>query len=85
MKKNNWRKDLEPVIENYLNELIKETKEYNYAISKSSDKGKAQLWVALAIINGKLNNILNQNKDKEYKNKIPKEELNKIVQTLEKL
>jgi hypothetical protein len=83
MSKQNWRDDLELVIEQNLNELIKETKEYDYAIKKSKDKGKAQLWVTLAIINNKLNN-LNVEK-KEYKKKIPKEELNNILDTLEKL
>jgi hypothetical protein len=85
MSKQNWRKELDPVINTYLNNLVKETKEYNYAISKSKDKSKAQLWIAMAILNNKLNNIIYDKKINDYKNKIPKEELNKIVETLEKL
>lgn len=82
MAKQNWRFELEQVIEQNMNELIKETKEYDHAISLSKDKGKAQLWVALAIINHKLNTIL---AEKEYTNKIPKKELKDILNTLEKL
>ena len=83
MTNNKWRDDLEHVIEQNLNELIKETKEYDHAIRQAKDKSKAQLWVALAIINHKLNQLNVENKD--YKKKIPKEELNNILDTLEKL
>lgn len=77
-----WREELDLLIEQNLNELIKETKEYDYAISKSKDKSKAQIWIALAIINSKLNSVLAK---KEYKKKIPKEEMDRILDTLEKL
>ncbi len=83
MSKKNWRGDLDPVVEQNLNDLILETKEYDYAIRKAGNKGKAQLWVALAIINNKLNHILMN--EKKYEKKIPKEELDKILDTLEKL
>ncbi len=84
MKKNQkWRNDLDNLIENNLNELIKETKEYDYAISKAGDRGKAQLWVALAIINNKLNQILIN--EKKYDKKLSKKELDKILKTLESL
>ena len=84
MTKQNWRDDLELVIEQNLKELVKETKEYDYAIKKAEDKSKAQIWVALAIINNKINSLLNENKKNDVK-KIPKKELNKIIETLEKL
>jgi len=71
------------LIEKNMTELIKETKEYNYAISKANDKSKAQIWVALAIINNKLNQIIVG--DKKYEKKLPKKELDKILNTLEKL
>ena len=83
MAKINWRLELEKVIDENLNELIKETKEYDGAIRLAEDKSKAQIWVALAIINYKLNVLMNDKKD--YKSKIPKEELNDILKTLEKL
>ncbi|MDA3855284.1 MAG: hypothetical protein PF569_03430 [Candidatus Woesearchaeota archaeon] len=83
MNDNDWRVDLEIVVEQNLSELIKETKEYDYAVKKAKDKSKAQIWVALAILNHKINQ-LNVNK-KNYKSKIPKDELNKILETLEKL
>lgn len=81
-KDNEWREGLDLLIEQNLNELIKETKEYDYAISKSKDKSKAQIWVALALINNKLNTIINK---KDYNKKIPKKEMDKILDTLEKL
>lgn len=83
MTKSSWRDDLERVVEQNLNEILKETKEYDYAIKNSNDKSKAQIWVALALLNHKINqlNVLK----KDYKSKIPKEELNKILDTLEKL
>lgn len=83
MKDNNWRLDLDLLIEQNLNDLIKETKEYDYAIKKSTDKSKAQIWIALAIINNKLNRLLV--KEKTYEKKLSKDELNKILNTLEKL
>ncbi|MFW6285996.1 MAG: hypothetical protein ACOC16_02635 [Nanoarchaeota archaeon] len=83
MKKQNWRKELDLLVEENLNELIKETKEYDYAIKKSKDKSKAQIWIALALINNKINQILVTNK--EYEKKIPSKELDNILDTLEKL
>lgn len=77
-----WRKNLDNVIEQNLNELIKETKEFDYAIFKSKNKSKAQIWIALALINNKLNNILNE---KKYKKKLTNNELNSIIKTLENL
>lgn len=83
MADSNWRKNLDLLTEENLRELLRETKDYDYAISKAKDKGKAQLWVALAIINNKLNS-LNIEK-KEYERKIPKEEMDDIIEKLEKL
>lgn len=79
----NWRSELDLLVEANLNELLKETKEYDYAISKAKNKSKAQIWVGLAIINSKLNRILL--KDKKYEKKLSKEELDKILNTLDKL
>lgn len=83
MSKRDWRSDLDLVINENLKELIRETKQYNSAISKAKDKSKAQLWVALAILNNKLNHITYEKKG--YDKKIPDEELSKILKTLEKL
>lgn len=78
-----WRKELELLIETNLSELLKETMKYNDAISKAKDKSKAQIWVAMAILNHKINSI-SLEKGKSEK-KIPEEELSKILKTLEKL
>jgi hypothetical protein len=78
-----WRKELDGVIEENLKELIKETKEFDYAISKAKDKSKAQMWVAMAILNHKINNFLIKNK--KYEKKMTSEELDKVLNVLEKL
>lgn len=83
MTDSDWRLDLERVVEQNLGELIRETKEYDYAIKRAKDKSKAQIWVALAILNHKINqqNVMK----KGYESKIPRDELTKILETLEKL
>ena len=58
MADNKWRNKLDSVVEQNLKELVKETKEFDYAIKSSSNKSKAQMWVAMALINSKLNRIL---------------------------
>lgn len=83
MADNKWRDQLDKLIEENLNELVKNTKEFDYAIRKSKDKSKAQIWVALALLNDKINQITM--KDKKYDKKIPKEEIDKILETLEKM
>lgn len=83
MRKQDWRDELDLIVNESLNELIKETKEYNFAISESKDKSKAQIWVALAILNNKINQL--SIGEKNYDKKIPDDELSKILKTLEKL
>lgn len=83
MKDNNWRQHLDLMLEQSLKDLILETKEYDYAIKQSKDRSKAQIWVALALINQKLNLLLPES-TKESK-KIPKDELNKLLKTIENL
>lgn len=82
MVDNTWRKKLENPINTGLSDLIFETKKYDSSIKKSSDKSKAQIWVALVILYNKINSIENL---QGYKNKIPKKEMKKIIETLEKL
>ncbi len=83
MKDTNWRKELDSKLEHDLNMLLKETKDYSYAIEKSKDKSKAQIWVALALINSKLNVLIQESSKKGPK--LKKHELDSIVKTLEKL
>lgn len=82
-KKNSWRDELDLLIEENLKELINETKAHDTAIRKSDDKSKAQIWVALALLNNKINSLSSQKKP--YEKKIEKKELNKILKTLETL
>ncbi len=83
MKDNKWRNELDSLINHNLDELIKETKKSNYAISKAKDKSKAQIWIALALLNQKINDL--KFEKKTYDKKLPDEELTKILKTLEKL
>ncbi len=85
MSDNSWRDNLEKVVEQNLNELIRETREYDYAIKREKDRSKAQIWVALALINHKINQLDISDKNNKYTKKIPKEELKDILETLEKL
>jgi hypothetical protein len=84
MSKQNWRNELDLVVEQNLSELILETKEYDYAITSAKDKSKAQMWVALAIVNKKLNELSIGTTGKST-SKIPKDEMTKILKTLETL
>lgn len=83
MKSKNQRKDIDLVVEENIKELIRETKQYDEYIKSSKNPGKAQIWVALAILNNKLNNI--EIKKNESGKRIPEKELNKILKTLESL
>lgn len=83
MADNSWRQELDLLIEENLNELVKETKEYDYAIKESSNKGKAQIWVALALLNHKINQL--HMESEEYQKKLPPEEIDKIISSLENL
>lgn len=82
-KQKSWRDELDLLIEQNLKELITETKAHSSAISKAEDKSKAQIWVALALLNDKINKLEAQKKP--YEKKIEKKELNKIIKTLETL
>jgi hypothetical protein len=84
MSNKNWRNSLDLVVEQNLNELISETKEYDSAVSSAKDKSKAQIWVALAIVNKKLND-LSIGVTGKSKSKIPKSEMDEILRTLETL
>ncbi len=78
-----WRKELDLLIESRLNELIKETKNYDDAIRLSDDKGKAQIWVALAVLYDKIKRLESALKNTDRR--IPSEELDKILKIIEKL
>lgn len=73
MEKQNWRKNLDKTIEISLNNLIKETQKHDSAIKNSDDKSKAQIWIGMAILNHKLDLLLNlkaqNNKKSEEKKK----------------
>ena len=45
-----WKKNLDPVIKDYLNDLLKKVLEEKKAYSQARDVSKAQIWVALALL-----------------------------------
>lgn len=49
-----WKKDLDPVLRDYLNSLLKEVEKYKHIYEKADDPGRAQIWIALAILYRKL-------------------------------
>lgn len=49
-----WRKGLSKELQYHLERIILESYSHKYAIEMAKDKGKAQLWVALSILNKKI-------------------------------
>jgi len=43
-----WRDKVDPIIKNHLEAQVKQTLQHKDAYTKAKDKGKAQLWVAVA-------------------------------------
>lgn len=78
-----WRKNLDMLINTRLNEILKETKNFDYAISKSKDKSKAQIWIAIALLFDQIKK-LETNKKTANKN-LSDKEMNKILKIIEKL
>ncbi|MFW5704632.1 MAG: hypothetical protein ACOCXG_02200 [Nanoarchaeota archaeon] len=83
MTDNMWRGELDLLINKHLGNLINETKEFDYAISLAKDKSKAQMWVAMAILNYKVEKLLTEKNEK--KPKLPKDEVDRIVKALESM
>lgn len=52
-----WRDQLPPHLDQELSNLIKEVRAYERAYNSSDSKANAQIWVALALMNKKLNEI----------------------------
>jgi len=76
-----WKSELDPVIKDYLNNLLKEVSKYKEAYSKANDIGRAQIWVALAILYRKITALeaaINEIKEKLF-NEVEKEKLEKTL------
>ncbi|MBL7147481.1 MAG: hypothetical protein ISS82_01510 [Nanoarchaeota archaeon] len=52
-----WREKVDPIIKNHLEAQIKETLQHKDAYNQSKDKGKAQLWVAVANLSKQIINL----------------------------
>lgn len=50
----NWRKGLGKELQYHLERIILESYSHKHAIEQAKDKSKAQLWVALGILNKKI-------------------------------
>jgi hypothetical protein len=78
---NDWKQELEPFLQMYINELIKESKKHRKAYLKAQNPYLAQMWVAMAILNKKIKVL-------EERVKILEHQLNKkgnILDDLKKL
>ncbi len=49
-----WRKGLSKELQYHLEKIILESYSHKYAIEHAKDRGKAQLWVAMAILQKKI-------------------------------
>ncbi|MGB9707854.1 MAG: hypothetical protein ACPLXC_00800 [Candidatus Pacearchaeota archaeon] len=52
-----WRKGLSKELRYHLEKIILESYSHKHAITHAKDKGKAQLWVALAILQKKITEL----------------------------
>ncbi len=82
MVQQNWRKELTLDIEESLTQLLRETKEFDSGIKQAGDKSKAQIWVAMAILNNKLNQLIDNSGQKKEK-KLSEKDLKKLLKALE--
>jgi len=69
IKKKDWKDYLDPVYKDYINSLIKESKNHEKAYKKSFDPKIAQIWVALSILYRKISILENRIKSIEDKMK----------------
>jgi len=78
-----WKTSLDPLIKDYLDQLLREVIKYRVAYSKAKDISKAQIWVALALLYREIN--LLKSTIEEIKEKLYNEdEKSKIEKTLKK-
>lgn len=78
-----WKTNLDPLIKDYLDQLLKEVIKYRTAYSKATDISKAQIWVALALLYREINllkSTIEEIREKLY----DEEEKSKIEKTLKK-
>jgi len=52
-----WRRGLNKELQYHLERAILESYSHKYALEQAKDKGKAQLWVALAILHKKISEL----------------------------
>ena len=76
-----WKEDLDPILKDYLNQLLKEVLKYK-AYKKAFDVGRAQIWVALALLYREI--ILLKSTIEEIKSKLHNEDKEKLEKTLKK-
>ncbi len=58
-----WKDHLDPIIKEYLNEILKKTLEYRDAYLKAQDPRIAQLWVAIAFLSLEIQKIKEELKE----------------------
>ena len=78
-----WKENLDPVLRDYLNSLLKEVIKYRDAYTKSKDIKVSQLWVAITLIFREL--ALIKSEIEEIKKKLYSEnEKKNVEETLKK-
>jgi hypothetical protein len=85
MNKEHWRKNLDKELNKSISTVIKETKKYSKQIESAKDPGKAQIWVALGLLQQKIEEITPKNTKKKTEKKLSKKEVDSIIKTLETL
>ncbi len=50
-----WKQELDPILKDYLNSILKEVIKNRDAYSKAKDKKIAQLWIAIALLYREIN------------------------------
>jgi hypothetical protein len=53
----NWRTELDPVLKEHCEELIKEVSKEKYAYKVADKPSRAQLWTALAVLTKKVSDL----------------------------
>ncbi|RDD52601.1 hypothetical protein BA065_00565 [Nanoarchaeota archaeon NZ13-N] len=79
-----WRDNLDPVLKDFLNSLLKEVQKQKKAYSEADDPAIAQIWTALSIIYRKI--LLLEREIEDIKGKISENDLkNKLEESLKKI
>lgn len=75
-----WKDNLDPILKDFLESLLKEVKKYEDAYKNSDNPARSQIWVALALIYRKLMQL--ESELNYIKNNVKDEDLEKTLKKL---